>query len=182
MALIPLLPLFHNFNREYFNGTLTSASKPLVAVRWSDGKLRKTAGFYRRGPKLNGCYKSEIVLSKPLLEFLPREAIESTLCHEMIHAWIDLVLRLQEGHGPNFHRRMIAINSAQDQFQITVRHKFPVPISSPKWWAICPACGLRSSYQRMVKGAACRKCCNLHHGGKWHASCLLQYESAKESI
>ena len=73
------------------NVKLVLGDQPLVAIRWSDGRLRKTAGFYRRGlgaPHKQGC---EIVLSKPLLGKLPQSATESTLCHEMIHAWIDLV-------------------------------------------------------------------------------------------
>ncbi len=176
MPLVPLLPIFHCFNREYFDCALTDGSKPLVAVRWSDGRLRKTAGLYRRGPTVIGEQGAEIVLSRPLLELLPLSAIESTLCHEMIHAWIDLVLRLEEGHGPNFHARMAAINAAQSKFQINVRHKFPVPTKLPKWWAICPGCGLRFPYKRIVAGAACRQCCNIHHGGRWHANFELIFQ------
>ena len=103
MPLVPLLPLFHRFNREYFNGALAIGSQPLLSVRWSDGRLRKTAGFYRRGLRVDGRNGCEIVLSRPLLELLPQTATESTLCHEMIHAWIDLVLQVKESHGPNFH-------------------------------------------------------------------------------
>ncbi len=180
MPLVPLLPLFHSFNREFFASALTIGSKPLVALRWSDGRLRKTAGLYRRGPRVSSGIRSEIVLSKPLLEHLPHIATQSTLCHEMIHAWIDLVLRLDEGHGKNFHERMSVINASQDQFQVSVCHKFPVPKSLPKWWAICTCCGLRYPYQRLVKGAACKHCCNTHHGGRWHASCQLIYEQASE--
>jgi len=180
MSLVPLLPLFHRFNREHFSGSLVKGSQPLLAVRWSDGRLRKTAGFYRRGPLLaaaggQGC---EIVLSRPLLEPLPQSATESTLCHEMIHAWIDLVLHVREGHGPHFHARMAAINAAQSEFQLSVRHQFPVPITPPRWWAVCPCCGRRSPYRRRMKKAACRQCCDRHHGGSWHASCVLVYEPA----
>ena len=59
-----------------------------------------------------GKVQSEIVLSRPLLENLPTSAIESTLCHEMIHAWIDLILKIHEGHGPNFKARRAIINSS----------------------------------------------------------------------
>ena len=176
MPLVPLLPLFHRFNRAYFDETLTIASKPLLTVRWSDGRLRKTAGLYRRRSNLLGVFASEIVLSRPLLELLPQEAIESTLCHEMIHAWIDLVLKIPEGHGQNFHARMRKINSAQNKFQVTVRHRFPVPIKPAKWSAVCPICGQRSKYYRKVTGVACRRCCNQHYEGKWHPSCLLVFE------
>ena len=181
MPLVPLLPLFHCFNREYFDETLTLESKPIVSVRWSDGRLRKTAGFYRRKRGFRGgAHRSEIVLSRPLLENLPQSAIESTLCHEMIHAWIDLVLRITEGHGPTFHARMSVINASQNRFHLTVLHKFPVPVDSPKWWAVCPSCGMRFPYKRLVRGAACRQCCNTYHAGGWHASCQLNYEPASK--
>ncbi len=180
MSLVPLLPLFHSFNREYFENALTVDSRPLVTLKWSDGRLRKTAGLYRSSKNMLGLKSAEIVLSRPLLEYLPTSAIESTLCHEMIHAWVDLVLHKNEGHGPHFYARMNAINSVQDKFQISVRHKFPVPITPPRWWAVCPSCGLRLPYRRIVRNAACRHCCNIHHGGSWHASCLLKYEPVVE--
>ncbi len=176
MPLIPLLPIFHRFNRQFFDGLLVKGTKPLVSVRWSDGRLRNTAGFYRHSKRLGGQKVCEIVLSSPVLENLPESAVESTLCHEMIHAWIDLVLKVPEGHGPNFFARMKTINSSQNRFQVTVRHKYPVPIKLPKWWAICPSCGLKSPYKRRVKGVACRHCCETFHGGKWHASCVLHFE------
>ena len=180
MPLVPLLPLFHDFNREYFNGTLTLGSQPLVSVRWSDGRLRKTAGFYRRTKCFAGPSRAEIVLSSPVLKNLPQIATESTLCHEMIHAWIDLVLRVSEAHGPNFHAQMVAINSAQKRFVVSVRHKFPIPVEPPKWWAVCPSCRLRFPYKRFIRGAACRQCCNTYHGGHWHSSCLLDFEPASK--
>ncbi len=182
MPLVPLLPLFHYFNREHFEGSLTFGSHPIVSVRWSDGRLRKTAGFYRRERLFGGQLKAEIVLSSPLLRKLPQSATESTLCHEMIHAWIDLVLQVKEGHGDNFHARMAAINSSQSKFQVSVRHQFPIPLESPKWWAFCPSCGLRSPYKRRVRGAACRRCCDNYHDGVWNSGYLLIYEPAFKEV
>ncbi len=182
MSLTPLLPLFHAFNRKYFDGSLSNGSQPLMSLRWSDKRLRRTAGFYRRGPGVVGDKGCEIVLSRPLLTPLPGSATESTLCHEMIHAWIDLVLDVREGHGHNFCKRMALINAVQNGFQVTVRHQFPVPPSLPKWWAICPNCGLRSPYKRLVRGAACRKCCDAHYGGRWNASCVLLYEPVEKGV
>ncbi len=179
MPLLPLLPLFHRLNREHFNGTLAVGSSPLVSVRWSNGRLRKTAGFYRRGPNVEGEHGCEIVLSSPVLKLLPQSATESTLCHEMIHAWVDLVLHSREGHGPNFLARMNAINAAQSIFQVTLRHQFPVDAESPRWWAICPSCSRKFPYQRRVKGAACRKCCDEQNFGIWNSRFLLVYEPAK---
>ena len=176
MPLIPLLLIFQRFNRQYFDGLLLKGSKPIVSVRWSDGRLRNTAGFYRHGRRSSGKKLCEIVLSSPILENLPQTAVESTLCHEMIHAWIDLVLKVSEGHGPNFSARMRLINCAQKQFQVNVRHQFPVPAKIPKWLGVCPSCGLSAPYKRRVRGHACRKCCDQLYGGKWHSSCVLIFE------
>ena len=39
---------------------------------------------------------SEIILSKPILSKLSISEINSTLCHEMIHAWVDRILKKEE--------------------------------------------------------------------------------------
>lgn len=143
--------------------------------------MSRTAGFYRRGPGVAGARGCEIVLSRPLLEPLPQEATESTLCHEMIHAWVDLVLRSREGHGPRFRQRMAEINADQQRFEVRVRHSYPVPSKPPRWWAVCPICCQRTAYRRRVRNAACRPCCERLHGGQWHASCLLDYVPAEPS-
>ena len=176
MPLEPLLPLFHRLNREHFEGSLAPAGRPLVDLRWSDGRLSRTAGFYRRGRRANGDDLCEIVLSRPLLDPLPREATLSTLCHEMIHAWVDRVLQVREVHGPRFRECMARINASQDQFQISLRHRYPLPpAAGPRWLARCPSCGLETPYRRRVRGLACRLCCERLHGGRWHASCVLVY-------
>ena len=149
-----------------------------MAVRWSDGRMTRTAGLYRSGRHADGSDLCEIVLSRPLLDPLPREATLSTLCHEMVHAWIDRVLRVREVHGVQFRARMEQINRAQSEFQLSVRHRFPVPATQARWLAHCPSCGLASPYRRRVKGVACRPCCDRLHGGRWHASCQLIFHAA----
>ena len=179
MPLEPLLPLFHRLNREHFEGSLLrEQGSPLVAVRWSDGRLTRTAGLYRSGRRPDGSDLCEIVLSRPLLEPLPRQATLSTLCHEMIHCWVDRVLRVREVHGPRFRAHMAHINASQQEFEVSVRHRFPVPQRPAAWIAHCPRCGLRSPYRRRREGLACRACCERLHGGRWHADCLLQFERA----
>ena len=176
MPLEPLLPLFHRLNREHFEGQLTRNDSPLVDVRWSDGRLTSTAGFYRRGRLADGRDLCEIVLSRPLLEPLPRQATLGTLCHEMIHAWVDRVLGEREVHGPHFRARMAAINQSQNGFQVSLRHRYPLPVAASRWIARCPSCDSRTPYQRRRQGLACRHCCERLHGGRWHASCLLVFE------
>ena len=180
MSLIPVLPIFLKLNRKYFQNSLYEEGLPRVSVRWSDGRMRSTAGMYRRKTNIFGLKDSEIILSKPVLENLPEKALISTLCHEMIHAWIDLVLKVEEAHGPNFHRRMEEINSSQADFQVTVRHSFPLSKKLPKWVATCSLCNRSFNYRRIVRGASCRSCCNNFFGGRWNEKCLLQYQSYDE--
>ncbi len=180
MSLIPVLPLFLQLNRQYFQNSLCDKGVPRVSVRWSDGRMRTTAGLYRRKTNFFGVKASEIILSKPVLENLPEKALMSTLCHEMIHAWIDLVLNVEEGHGPNFHKRMAEINSSQADFQVLVRHSFPISKKNPKWLATCPSCKKSFPYRRIVKDAACRSCCNNFFGGRWDEQCLLKYRPFSE--
>ena len=176
VPLEPLPPLFHRLNREHFEGALLREGRPLVDLRWSDGRLTRTAGLYRSGRRADGSDLCEIVLSRPLLEPLPRQATLSTLCHEMIHAWVDRVLGEREVHGPRFRERMAAINRAQGEFEVSVRHRFPLPREAVRWIARCPRCGLTAPYRRKRSNLACRSCCERHHDGRWHASCLLVFE------
>jgi len=177
VPLEPLLPLFHRLNREHFAGALVRSGKPVADLRWSGGRLTRTAGLYRRGQRADGLSFREIVLSQPLLEPLPRQATLSTLAHEMIHAWVDRVLEVREAHGPHFRARMALINARRPGFEVSVRHRYPVPVQPARWLARCPRCGLSSPYRRRRQGLACRHCCDLHHGGRWDASCLLVFES-----
>jgi hypothetical protein len=178
LPLEPLLPLFHQLNREHFEGSLVRDDRPLVTLRWSDGRLTRTAGLYRRWRSTDGPSRCEILLSRPVLEPLPRTATLSTLCHEMIHAWVDRVLRVQEGHGPHFRQRMALINARQPGFEVSLRHSYPVPVQPARWLARCPRCGLSSPYRRRRQGLACRHCCDRFHGGRWDATCLLVFEPA----
>lgn len=176
LPLEPLLPLFHQLNREHFEGSLVQQDRPLVSLRWSDGRLTRTAGLYRRWRSSEGPIRCEILLSRPLLEPLPRTATLSTLCHEMIHAWVDRVLEVQEAHGPHFRGRMALINARQPGFEVSVRHRYPVPVQPARWLARCPRCGVSTPYRRRRQGLACRSCCDQFHGGRWDAMALLVFE------
>ena len=178
MPLEPLLPLFHRLNREHFELSLVRDGRPLADLRWSDGRLTRTAGLYRRGRHSDGRDLCEIVLSRPLLEPLPRQALLSTLCHEMIHAWVDRVLAVREVHGPHFRACMEAINRRQAEFEVSLRHRYPVPVAAVRWIARCPRCDLCTPYRKRRQGLACRLCCQRFHGGQWHVSCLLVFEPA----
>ncbi len=175
MPLIPLLPLFHRLNKQYFENALTDNMEPLVKVRWSDNRLKTTAGFYKR-KKINGSIDAEIILSKPILRQLSISEINSTLCHEMIHAWIDIILKKNEIHGLNFLNKMREINEKEKNFQISVRHSFPVERRKLKYTGTCQNCGEKFIYRKRVKNIACKKCCNFFHNGLWNRNCLILFD------
>ena len=174
MPVIPLLPLFHRFNSQYFENSLAVNNQPLVKVKWSDNRLKTTAGFYKR-KKINGVIDSEIILSKPILSKLSSMDIHSTLCHEMIHAWVDRILKINEIHGPNFLSKMNEINKKENAFQISVRHNFPVERKELKYIGKCLNCGETYRYRKRIKNIACKKCCNLFFNGSWNQKCLILF-------
>ena len=140
MAVIPLIPIFHKFNKLFFENTLTINQEPIVKIKWSDNRLRTTAGFYKR-TKIKGNIQSEIILSKPVLANSELQNIHSTLCHEMIHAWIDRILNINEIHGINFTSKMEQINLQQNNFKVTIKHNFPVLRNELKYVGVCLNCG-----------------------------------------
>ena len=175
MPVIPLLPLFHRFNKQYFENFLSLNQQPLVKLRWSDNRLKTTAGFYKR-KRINGVMESEIILSKPILSKLSTREINSTLCHEMIHAWVDIILKKEEIHGPNFLNKMKEINEKEKNFQISVRHSFPVERRELKYLGTCQNCGEKFHYRKRIKNIACKKCCNSFHNGLWNKNCLILFD------
>ena len=175
MVVIPLLPIFHRLNKQYFESSLTVNQEPIVKVRWSDNRLKTTAGFYKR-KQINGFVDSEIILSKPILSNLSSREINSTLCHEMIHAWVDRILEKNEIHGPNFLNKMKDINFKEKNFQISVRHSFPVERRELKYKGRCQNCGALFFYRKRIKNIACKKCCNLFFNGSWNKRCIILFE------
>ena len=146
-----------------------------MKLRWSDNRLKTTAGFYKR-KRINGVLDSEIILSKPILSKLSTREINSTLCHEMIHAWVDIILKIKEIHGPNFLNKMKEINEKEKDFQISVRHSFPVERRELKYLGTCQNCGEKFHYRKRIKNIACKKCCNSFHNGFWNKKCLILFD------
>ena len=175
MAVIPLIPIFHKFNKLFFENTLTINQEPIVKIKWSDNRLKTTAGFYKR-IKTNGTIQSEIILSKPVLANSELQNIHSTLCHEMIHAWIDRILNINEIHGINFISKMEQINLQQNNFKVTIKHNFPVLRKELKYVGVCLNCGNKYLYRKRMKNIACKKCCNLFFNGLWNKKCLIIFD------
>ena len=175
MTLIPLLPIFHKFNKLFFDNTLTINQEPIVKIKWSDNRLRTTAGLYKR-IKTNGTIQSEIILSKSVLANSELQNIQSTLCHEMIHAWIDRILNINEIHGVNFINKMEQINLQQNTFKVTIKHNFPVLRRELKYVGVCLNCGDKYLYRKRMKNIACKKCCNRFYNGLWNKKCLIVFD------
>ena len=175
MTVIPLLPIFHKFNKLFFDNTLTINQEPIVKIKWSDNRLRTTAGLYKR-IKTNGTIKSEIILSKSVLANSELQNIQSTLCHEMIHAWIDRILNINEIHGVNFINKMEQINLQQNTFKVTIKHNFPVLRRELKYVGVCLNCGDKYLYRKRMKNIACKKCCNRFYNGLWNKKCLIVFD------
>ena len=175
MPVIPLIPIFHKFNKLFFESTLTINQEPIVKLNWSDNRLRTTAGFYKR-IKNNGNIISKITLSKPVLANSGLQNIQSTLCHEMIHAWVDRILNINEIHGVNFISKMEQINSQQKNFTVTIKHNFPVLRKELKYVGVCLNCGDKYLYRKRMKKIACKKCCNSFFNGLWNKKCLIVFD------
>ena len=175
MAVIPLIPIFHKFNKLFFENTLTINQESIVNIKWSDNRLRTTAGLYKR-TKSKGTVQSEIILSKPVLANSELQNIHSTLCHEMIHAWIDRILNINEIHGINFISKMEQINLQQNNFKVTIKHNFPVLRKELECVGVCINCGNQYLYRKRMKNIACKKCCNLFFNGLWNKKCLIIFD------
>lgn len=126
-----LQALWCELNARYFRGAL-----PPIEIIWSR-RLTSSAGMFvsRGGPRARGgdCADTTderrlIRLSSPLLQRLSEDAeqaereILGTLVHEMIHQWQFDVLKRRPNHGPEFSRKMAAMN--RDGLGITVCHRF----------------------------------------------------------
>jgi len=119
---------------------------------------------------------SEIILSKPILSKLSACEINSTLCHEMINAWVDRILKKNEIHGPNFLEKMNEINEKEKNFQISVRHSFPIERRELKYIGTCQNCGEKFFYRKRIKNIACKKCCVNFFNGSWNKNCLILFD------
>ncbi|MCY4055896.1 MAG: SprT family zinc-dependent metalloprotease [Cyanobacteria bacterium MAG CAR4_bin_6] len=167
MGVAFLPPLFHRYNQAFFARTIPHDQ---LRFSWSR-RMSRAAGSYRHRGSL-----ARITLSLPVLSPLPASATHSTLVHEMIHAWVDLVLHRREGHGPCFCSKMEEINSRKTGLTVGIRHHFPVPARPASWQARCGCCGAVTPYKRRVTGLACRTCCRRFNGGRWDQRFLLRFE------
>lgn len=140
--------LWTDLNLRHFGGGL-----PAIEIVWSR-RLTASAGLFvsRGGPRAPGigARQRRIRLSAPLLRDASDRAereILATLAHEMIHQWQYDILKRRPNHGPDFRRKMDAMNLAG--LGITVRHDLTEAVRRLARYAWqCLSCGRTYERQR----------------------------------
>lgn len=165
---------WRELNGRFFDGRL-----PAIDVVWSP-RLTASAGLFvsRGGPRAAepGPGRRVIRLSLPLLRG-PAGAgapeIYGTLAHEMIHQWQFDILKRRPNHGPDFRRKMEAMN--REGLGITVHHDLAEAVRAWLRYAWrCRGCGRVYERQRRTirpgrhRCGACRgKLQELMAEGRW---------------
>ena len=86
------------------------------------------------------------------------------------------ILKKHEIHGPNFLKKMNEINKKEKNFQISVRHSFPIERRELKYVGTCQNCGEKFFYRKRIKNIACKKCCVKFFNGSWNKKCLILFD------
>lgn len=132
---------FARLNLAHFGGAL-----PAYRIRYNR-RLTAIAGRIRYRPPV-------IELSAPLLQAHPGHA-ETTLLHEMIHAWLHL-LRLPTSHGRDFKRKMREVGLT------SIYHSMPTATKrrrAVRFRLICPRCGIQLTRARKpAYPVSCARC------------------------
>jgi len=132
--------VFARLNLQHFRSAL-----PAHRIRYNR-RLSTVAGRI--------VYRARLIeLSAPLLAAHP-EALEATLAHEMIHAWLHL-LRLPTGHGRHFKKKMRDVGLACIYHDLPVRRRR----SKPSCTLVCPRCATRLlRCRRPASRVSCGRC------------------------
>jgi predicted SprT family Zn-dependent metalloprotease len=163
-----LTAIWFDLNVRYFDGAL-----PPIDVVWSS-RLTSSVGMFvsRGGPRSTWTELSkqrlprrEIRLSLPLLTPLLSESpygyneLISTLAHEMIHQWQYDIMKRRPNHGPDFLRKMTAMNR-DGSLAVTIYHRLQKEVLALTRFAWrCRQCG--RIYRRQRKTIHPRR----HHCG-----------------
>jgi len=120
-AAADLQLLYALLNARYFSGVLRA-----YRIVYNP-RLTSVAGRIGHRPPV-------IELSRPLLASHP-EALEPTLLHEMVHAWLEQH-RLPNGHGAAFKRKMREVGLTSIYHYLPVRTRR----SQRRYLLSCPRC------------------------------------------
>ena len=126
--MIPVVALASVDRREN-NALITTADLQLLYASLNARHFGGVLRAYRIGHR-----PPVIELSAPLLREHP-QALEATLLHEMVHAWLEQY-RLPNGHGAAFKRKMREVGLT------SIYHFLPVRArrSTRRYMLSCPRC------------------------------------------
>jgi len=90
--------------------------------------------------------------------------------------WYYLGRLVNEKRISNFLEKMHEINAKEKNFQISVRHSFPIERRELKYIGTCQNCGEKFFYRKRIKNIACKKCCVNFFNGSWNKKCLILFD------
>ena len=117
-----------------------------------------------------GCCDSRrhvISLSKALTLLNPAKEVLDTIRHEIAHALVGP----EHGHDRIWKRMCMVVGARPSRCYDSQN----VAAVRARWLAVCPSCG-GSSPRHKRRTAACGKCCNAHHGGRYTDRFKLIYK------
>lgn len=150
-----LRALWQELNARYFSNRL-----PGIAILWS-ARLTASAGLFvnSAGPRHPDPSPDRrcIKLSLPLLGAQPRHELLGTLAHEMVHQWQYDVLRRRPNHGPDFQRKLEAIQ--RDGLVRTGTHRLEAMVEAlSRYTWQCTRCGYVYRRQRRTIRPRSHRC------------------------
>uniref|UniRef100_A0A8C5QA11 SprT-like domain-containing protein n=1 Tax=Leptobrachium leishanense TaxID=445787 RepID=A0A8C5QA11_9ANUR len=155
--------LLRQFNHMFFKGRLSN-----VEAEWSK-RMTRAAGVCLYYHQTGRCV---IRLSEPILKQRPRKDVVESLLHEMIHAYMHVTKKEDDGaHGTVFLHYMKRINAASGA-NITVKHHFSAEMRALRkhWWQCNGPCGKiirRATDRTPTMTAAWRRRHGVECGGEF---------------
>uniref|UniRef100_A0A8C5Q1K4 SprT-like domain-containing protein n=1 Tax=Leptobrachium leishanense TaxID=445787 RepID=A0A8C5Q1K4_9ANUR len=155
--------LLRQFNHMFFKGRLSN-----VEAEWSK-RMTTAAGICDYYHQTGRCV---IRLSEPILKQRPRKDVVEILLHEMIHAYMYVTKKKDDGaHGTVFLHYMKRINAASGA-NITVTHHFYAEMRALRkhWWQCNGPCGKiirRATNRTPTMTAAWRRRHGVECGGEF---------------
>jgi len=132
--------IFAQLNVLYFHSELRAHR-----IRYN-ARLRTVAGRI--------VYRARTIELSPELHAANPKALEATLAHEMIHAWLH-ARRPPTGHGTHFKQKMLHVGLASIYHDLAVRRRR----SARRYALVCPRCGLRLLRRRKpASRVSCGRC------------------------
>ena len=136
--------LFNHFNDVAFRGLLPAE---IIAIEWN-GRMRNVSGCYE--PHMRKIILSLHALRQP-------EQLRQTLLHEMCHAYVHIVLKIDEHHGPTWQTVVdLVAYRVPDIPKVTQYHTYKL---IEKYIMRCYRCNVKKSrFILRQKSKYCQSC------------------------